>query len=136
MAAPPFAPGFRISATDAAVLVAGAAGSALAAQAEWWMGLVIGFVVGHFFLFCNVFRVARPLELAWAALFVVLAGSTITVGLPGWPIALTMSLVATLLVIVVQMRKPSYHGVLWQRINPGLPQWWEANREPTNGRKR
>lgn len=129
MADPFFSPGFRISATDAAVLIAGAAGSVLAAQVEWWMGIVIGFVVGHFFLFCNVFRVARPLELLWAALFVVLAGSTITLGLPGWPVALTMSLVATLLVIVVQMRKPSYHGVLWQRINPGLPQWWEANLE-------
>ncbi len=89
------------------------------------MGLVIGFAVGHFFLFCNVFRVARPLELSWAVLFVALAGSTISLEKPGWQVTIATSLVATLLVIVVQMRMPSYHGVAWQRINPELPQWWQ-----------
>jgi hypothetical protein len=29
-------------------------------------------------------------------------------------------------VVIVEMRKPSYHGVGWQRINPGLPAWWDA----------
>jgi hypothetical protein len=125
MTASSFKPGFRISATDTFVLVAGVVGSVLGAQVEWWMGLVIGFVVGHFFLFCNVFRVARPLELSWAALFVALAGSTITMEAPGWQVTFATSLVATLLVIVVQMHKPSYHGAGWQLINPELPQWWE-----------
>ena len=90
------------------------------------MGLIIGFVVGHFFLFCNVFRVARPLEFAWASLFTALAGSTIVVEQPGWPVTLAISLAATLVVIVVQMHKPSYHGIAWQRINPELRAWWEA----------
>lgn len=124
MTVPPFRPGFRISAVDAAVLVAGSAGAAVAAQAEWWMGAVVAFVVGHFFLFCNVFRVARPLELAWAALFLAMAGSTITTGMPGWPATLAASLAATVVVIVVQVRRPSYHGIAWQRINPALPEWW------------
>lgn len=100
------------------------------------MGLIIGFVVGHFFLFCNVFRVARPLELAWAALFTALAGSTIVVEQPEWPVTLATSLVATLLVIVVQMRKPSYHGIAWQWINPELPEWWEAQGGGAGGEKR
>ena len=126
MIAPPFKPGFRIDAIDTLVLIAGGLGSAIAAQVEWWMGLTIGFAIGHFFLFCNVFRVARPLELTWAALFVVMAGSTIAVEQPGWAVTLGCSLVATLIVIVVQMRKPSYHGVAWKRINPELPRWWEA----------
>lgn len=125
MTTPPFQPGFRISATDIAVLVAGAIGSFLAAQAEWWMSLVIGFAVGHFFLFCNVFRVARPLELAWATLFVALAGSTITTEMPGWSITIATMLVATLVVVVLQLCKPSYHGIAWKRINPDLPHWWE-----------
>jgi hypothetical protein len=126
MATQPFRPGFRISATDIAVLSAGGVCMVLAGQAEWWMGLVIGFAVGHFFLFCNVFRVARPLELWWAALFVGLSGGTITLGTPGWPGTIATTVCATILVIGMQMRKPSYHGVGWQRINPELRQWWEA----------
>jgi hypothetical protein len=126
MSTPPFKPGFRIDAVDSVVLVAGAIGSVAAAQVEWWMGLVIGFTVGHFFLFCNVFRMARPLELTWTALFIALAASTITMGKPGWQVTIAVSLLATVVIIVVQMRRPSYHGVAWQRINPNLRKWWEA----------
>jgi predicted branched-subunit amino acid permease len=126
MSTPPFKPGFRIDAVDSVVLVAGAIGSVAAAQVEWWMGLVIAFTVGHFFLFCNVFRMARPLELAWTALFIALAVSTITTEKPGWQITIAVSLLATVVIIVVQMRRPSYHGVAWQRINPNLRKWWEA----------
>ena len=122
-----FSPGFRISVTDSLVLFAGAVGSILAAQVEWWMGLVVGFAIGHFFLFCNVFRISRPLELAWAALFIVLAGSTITTEQPGWPLVIGISLIATLLVVAEQVRKPSYHGIAWQRLNPKLLDWWEAD---------
>jgi len=121
-----FSPGFRLSLTDALVLLAGAIGSILAAQVERWMGLTVGFVVGHFFLFCNVFRLARPLELAWSALFVSLAGSTVVTEWPGWRMTLGISLVATLLVVVAQLRKPSYHGIAWRRFNPGLLEWWDA----------
>lgn len=32
----------------------------------------------------------------------------------------------TLAVIVTQIRMPSYHGVAWQRLNPGLPEWRKA----------
>jgi hypothetical protein len=121
-----FKPGFRLDAIDTLVLVVGAAGVVLLAQVEWWMGLIIGFAVGHFFLFCNVFRVARPLELTWSVIFVVLAGSTIVTEQPGWAVTLGVTLVATLLVIVVQVRKPSYHGIGWQRLNPKLHEWWET----------
>lgn len=126
MATKPFSPGFRISKTDMFVVIAGSVGASLAAQIEWWMGLIIAFVVGHFFLFCNVFRVARPLELAWATLFTMLAGSTIAMGHPGWPVTFAATLAATVAVIVMQMRNPAYHGVAWQSINPNLPQWWAA----------
>jgi hypothetical protein len=90
------------------------------------MGLIVGFAVGHFFLFCNVFRVARPLELAWSTLFVALAGSTIITKQPGWPLTIGATFVATLLVIAEQLRKPSYHGIAWQRLNPRLLEWWKA----------
>lgn len=129
-----FMPGFRLSATDALVLTAGAAGSALAAQVEWWMGLVIGLAVGHFFLFCNEFRLDRPLELIWAAAFVALAGSAIATGEPGWPSTFGTTLLITVLVIAVQVRKPSYHGIGWQRLNPGLRRWWESQRQGESGK--
>jgi len=33
----------------------------------------------------------------------------------------------TVAVVVVEMCKPSYHGVGWQRINPRLREWWAEN---------
>jgi hypothetical protein len=95
---------------------------------EFWWGFLVAFVVAHFFLFCNVVRMARPYELAWAAVFLPLASSTMLAGAPGWPVTTAASLAVTVAVVVLQMRRPSYHGVAWQRVNPGLPTWWEANR--------
>ena len=67
-----FQPGFRLSAIDVIVILVGAIASVVLWSTVWWIGFVIAFVVAHFFLFCNVFRVARPLELAWSGLFIVL----------------------------------------------------------------
>jgi len=122
----PFKPGFRISGTDSAVLATGIITSAFAAQTDGAMSLVVLFTVSHFFLFCNVFRIARLLEIAWAVLFVAMAACTITLQRPAWVVTFSASLLATLVVIAVEMRKPSYHGIAWQRINPQLPEWWEA----------
>jgi hypothetical protein len=32
----------------------------------------------------------------------------------------------TLILAIVQILQPSYHGVLWRKINPNLKQWWDA----------
>jgi hypothetical protein len=121
-----FAPGFRLSVRDVLVLVAGIGGTIVLSMFIWWWGFVVGFVVGHFFLFCNVVRLARPLELLWGAVFVALTAATIALETPGWLPTALLSLVVTVTVVVVEMRKPSYHGVGWRWINPGLPAWWEA----------
>jgi hypothetical protein len=121
-----FAPGFRLSVVDVFVLVGGTAASIALSMYVWWWGLVPAFVLGHFFLFCNVIRMARPLELVWAGMFVALAGATVAFETPGWLVTLVLSLLVTVVVVVVELRKPSYHGVAWQWINPGLPAWWEA----------
>jgi hypothetical protein len=121
-----FAPGFRLSALDVIILVVGVVTAFALVMVVWWGGFVVGFVVAHFFLFCNVVRMARFLELAWAGVFVALAAATVALDAPGWPVTATVSLVATVVVVVVQMRKPSYHGLGWQWINPGLPAWWET----------
>jgi hypothetical protein len=127
MAERKFQPGFRFSKTDAAVIVVGAIASIVLWSTAWWLGFIVAFVVGHFFLFCNVFRVARPLELTWAGVFVVLTYCTVAFGVPSWPISIGVTLLITIAMIAITMRKPSYHGILWSRINPGLPQWWAAN---------
>lgn len=119
-----FAPGFRLSVIDVVVLVGGTAGAIVLSSLVWWWGFVPAFVLAHFFLFCNVVRMARTLELIWAGIFVLLAGATVAFEQPGWPVTAITSLLATVVLVVIEMRKPSYHGIGWQRINPGLPTWW------------
>jgi hypothetical protein len=126
MNARPFSPGFRLSMLDVMVLILGAVASPILAAVIWWWGFVLAFVLVHFFLFCNIVRLARPLELLWAGVFVALAAATVAWNTPGWFATAVVSLVMTGVVVLVEMRKPSYHGVGWQRINPNLRDWWEA----------
>jgi hypothetical protein len=122
-----FQPGFRISILDAIILVAGTAGAVLGWQVIWWIGFAIAFVVAHFFLFCNVFRVARVPELAWAATFVALSSGTILNDVPGWIGTVLASLAMTIAIVMNEIRRPSYHGIAWRRWNPDLPQWWKSH---------
>lgn len=126
-----FAPGFRLSTIDVLVSISGGVFAIFFGLQTWWIGLIIGFVVFHFFLFCNVFRMSRPLELIWAGLFTLLAGLTIAIDSPGWAFTVIISLCATLLLVAMEMRRPSYHGVAWKRINPGLREWWDTKSNQT-----
>ena len=123
-----FAPGFRLSVRDVVVILLGCAAAFYLAQIEPWWSFAVMFVVAHFFLFCNVVRMARPFELTWATTFVALAAATLLTEAPGWPVTVAVSLGVTLVVVILQVRKPSYHGLGWQRLNPGLRAWWEAQR--------
>jgi hypothetical protein len=127
VAARTFSPGFRFSTSDAIALFVGLIVAGDTAAVMPWPGVVIGFVFLHFFLFCNVVRMDRFAELVWAAVFVLLAASTITMGLPLWPATLAISFATAVTLVVLELRKPSYHGIFWRQINPGLPQWWEAS---------
>jgi hypothetical protein len=126
MAKRTFSPGFRLSVLDVAILVGGAVASAWVSRDNFYPGMAIAFVVGHFFLFCNVLRMSRPLELVWAGVFVALAAAVMGGGVFSWPVAFTLSGAVTVAVTVAQARRPSYHGVGWRVINPRLPEWWEA----------
>jgi len=123
---PAFSPGFRFSAFDGLILLSGTIGSWLVWPQTWWLGFVIAFAVGHFFLFCNVFRISRRLELIWAAVFLILTRFTVVSGYPTWTATALLSLAVTALVVCIELRKPSYHGVGWSRFNPNLRQWWDA----------
>jgi hypothetical protein len=124
MAERKFQPGFRLSTSDVLVLTVGAVASAYAMTIDQWFGIAIAFVVLHFFLFCNVLRMSRPLELVWAGIFAGLASATISRHLLSWPVVLAASSVVTVIVAFIEMRRPSYHGVGWQKLNPRLPEWW------------
>jgi hypothetical protein len=121
-----FQPGFRLSEMDVGFLMLGVCAAVLLARLDERLGVALLFVLAHFFLFCNVLRMSRPLELIWAVLFVLLAGSTFTFDLPSWNYTLIAILVVTLILAIVQILQPSYHGVLWRKINPNLKQWWDA----------
>ena len=110
---------------DIVVLVLASIGSVVIGLWTPSVGGVIAFVVLHFFLFCNVFRIARALELIWATLFVVLGSCTIVFSIPGWIWTFSLSLVGTIAVITAEIRMPSYHGIFWNRFNPHLREWWD-----------
>lgn len=125
-----FEPGVRLSGLDIGVLVVTAAGCAwLAASEAPLIAAGIAFVVGHFFLLCNVFRIRRGPELIWAALFTGLSAATILAELPGWPITFLASGVATVILVAIEMRHPSYHGLGWARLNPDLPRYWRERQQ-------
>ena len=121
-----FSAGFRISVSDIVVLIAGLGASIYFGFQMWQLSFVIGFAVAHFFLFCNVFRIQRRPELLWASTFVILAGGTFVYGVPGWLITILVSLVLTVVLIFLEMKKPCYHGIFWQSVNPKLEDWWKA----------
>ena len=118
--------GFRFSWRDLVVFVIAVSiawSMHMSADPFWW---VVPAVVAHFFLFCNVFLVWQRLEWLWAATFVV------NVTVHNWrgimePLPILLwQLPITLLVIVLQMRSPHYHGVWARRINPRFDQWLEG----------
>ncbi|MHC5056928.1 MAG: hypothetical protein ACYTKD_19780 [Planctomycetota bacterium] len=122
-----FRPGFRLSVLDAAALGAGACLFIVAIVLTWRVAFAVVFVVGHFFLFCNVFRIARILELMWVAVFVALEGGRLSTGTPVISTVIWISLALTVCVVLVELRRPSYHGVLWKTVNPGLREWFEMH---------
>lgn len=121
---PSFNPGFRFSAGDFVMLLAAVGFAWWIHDRGPWLVHVVAFVVLNFFLFCNVFRVARPAELAWSVVFVVLAGVRLRTGALTWSTIYLISSVLAAIIIAMEMRKPSYHGLGWSRINPGLKDWW------------
>jgi len=120
---PEFRPGFRLSTLDVCVLLGGAFAATAAWRSSVELAALVAAAVLHFFLFCNVFRVARRPELVWSAVFLgcILAQRVLELS---WLGVASVVALTTTAVIGWEMRKPSYHGVVWQRINPGLPDWW------------
>ena len=118
--------GFRFSWSDGLALLCfagGAVGLWRMHSELWWLLLI---VAGHFFVFCNVFRIVRPKELAWAALFLVNSCAWFVSRRLEWlPVFLTQ-LPISILVIAAEIRSPRYHGILAQRWNTNLGDYLEG----------
>ena len=127
MGDPKFKPGFRFSTLDFFVLVFGFITASDAAAMIFCPGLAMPLLLANYFLFCNFIRMARLRELVWAAIFVAWSTSTIVIGSPSWPATLAFSFVATIVLVTLEVRGPSYHGIYWHKINPDLPNWWDNN---------
>jgi hypothetical protein len=102
----------------------------------WW---IVPAVVAHFSLFCNVCRVRRTLEIAWALLFMVNVAAWFLAGRDDWRAPLFSQLPATIAILAWEVLSPEYHGVLSRRINPRLDEYLamrlaqatQANGKPT-----
>ena len=81
---------------------------------------MFGAVILHFFLFCNVFRIPRSLELTWAALYILVSVPVLLLGVPSWKLWLAVVAITTVIILLLAMRHRTYHGILWRVINPEL----------------
>ncbi len=108
-------PGFRFSVWDGIVI-----GVVAMASVGLWstvreLAILMAFVVGHFFLFCNVFRIPRHYELVWSVLLIINVALWWEPGGWNW-IGLVSQLGATLSVITWALLRPDYHGVGWRSV--------------------
>lgn len=103
--------GFRFSLVDACAIVLGALGAWALRDASPDLAWGIAFALGHFFLFCNVFRVRRRYELAWTAFFLASFAAWRSSGAFSWPAVLATQTPATLLAIAAEVRSAEYHGI-------------------------
>jgi hypothetical protein len=119
--------GARLSITDGLALLAGAVLTwqlhrALEGEARWLVG-VPAVALGHFFLFCNVFRVPTYLELRWTALLLANVVAWRAADALAWAPVLALQTPITLLTLAATLRSPRYHGVGARRWNPSLDRW-------------
>lgn len=121
-----FAPGFRLSIVDMAIILVAICAATLLHEYSSLLSYVILFVVFHFFLFCNLVRMSRIPELIWTACFLLLSTASIKLNLFPMTVVFLLSFLTTAVLIGLEFRKPSYHGILWQRVNSGLESWFSA----------
>jgi hypothetical protein len=112
--------GFRLSISDVVFML-------LAIPATWlaWphigaMAGIIPMAVGHFFLFCNVFRIIRWKELLWSGVFLVNVMAWTIFDECWWPGILSVQLPLTAVLIISEMFTVRYHGIWARRMNPRL----------------
>lgn len=112
--------GLRLSVSDVFVLVLGIATGIVGWIYIGELALFVPFVVVHFFLFCNIFRVRRTPELVWAGLFLLNCFIWSALGQMEVEWIFALQLIVTFALIMNELRSPHYHGVFARRINPRI----------------
>lgn len=123
-----FKPGFRLSKIDSVFLLAALIISTIGYPYSSMISFAILFVTGHFFLFCNVFRLSRLPELIWSVSFVTLSTVTSISNAPSWVVSASICIGLAFVLIALETRKPGYHGIFWEKLNPDLPIWFSKNK--------
>ena len=118
--------GFRFSSTDALVLAVLGVTVALLHRAGSNFSWIVAVVAGHFFLFCNIFRVVRRRELIWAVAFVANVGLWVMLGQWDWFRVLACQLPVTTGVIAWELKASRYHGIFADRLNARLADYIEG----------
>lgn len=102
--------GFRFSATDALAIVVCAGvtyfGLPIVGPLVWFCP----FVLGHFFLFCNLFRIRRTPELVWAGGFLAIVAGCLIANVSVLH-AMWLVLPLTIGVLTYSVRRSDYHGI-------------------------
>jgi hypothetical protein len=118
--------GFRFSVVDGVAIAACALGvyglRELMLEFVW----LLPFALGHFFLFCNVFRVRRNYELTWTALFLVNFCAWFFAGEFSWAAVLAVQTPVTAIAIAAEMRSPRYHGICARTLNSRLDEYLDG----------
>jgi hypothetical protein len=118
--------GFRFSVIDTVAIAALAAvtgGLHWLGGSLWWL---LAIVAGHFFLFCNVFRVIRRREMIWGALFILNVGFWLLLGRLDWFNVLACQMPISVGVIAWEVKATRYHGIFADRLNPHLRDYLEG----------
>ena len=80
---------------------------------------IIPVAAGHFFLFCNVFRVRRSYELIWVGVFAVnMIAFTFTDAFAWWRV-MAVQTPFTVAAVVAEIRSPRYHGIFTRSTESG-----------------
>lgn len=127
-----FSPGFRISIIDLVFIFLAVGAAVYIYRISQDTSFVILFTTFHFFMFCNVFRIERKPELIWSIFFCITTYGTLIYQFPPWKYNYLLSLMLAIFLIFIDTKKPSYHGIFWQKINPNLPAWWQSKISKSN----
>jgi hypothetical protein len=104
--------GFRISLTDGLFIAVNLLAAALLYDTLAHFVWLFPIAVGHFFLFCNVFRIRRSYELVWTAVFI--ANVAVWLYLAPtfhWLGVLAVQTPLTAILIGLEIRSDRYHGI-------------------------
>lgn len=102
--------GFRFSLTDALAIVVCLFATIWGLKAIGSIAWLFPFVLGHFFLFCNIFRIPRTPELIWAGVFILISAACLIADVSILH-AMWLTLPVTIGILLYSIRLPSYHGI-------------------------